>query len=346
MTQNKRPRSASVRISLDISQKSPCTKEEKSIAIGRVPAAAHDQWKSLRNALIARTIPYFGQLENDTRDDVLGMTNEEHFEAGEYIVRQGDVGSRFYLILDGSVKILQSKQGGKEVELANLRPGHGFGEMALLTSEPRVASAKATSATSCIGLSKQSFNAAMKKEGKVASFLYKLLEERQGVRERRNLRERSASRNSTHNYLNRGNSCTNRGDGSPLVNGTKSNSTSDNDKENQLRGFGGLKDTIDDGKKCGEATSTPTTDKTAFTTKGQEAMYKTPCTYAENAYYERSASGSIEGTPSSSFFSRQEVEPVTLTKSLTCTKSINGRKYLMISMSPRAVLVRGPMEKF
>ena len=200
--------------------------------------------------------------------------------------------------------------------------------MALLTSEPRVASAKATSATSCIGLSKQSFNAAMKKEGKVASFLYKLLEERQGVRERRNLRERSASRNSTHNYLNRGNSCTNRGDGSPLVNGTKSNSTSDNDKENQLRGFGGLKDTIDDGKKCGEATSTPTTDKTAFTTKGQEAMYKTPCTYAENAYYERSASGSIEGTPSSSFFSRQEVEPVTLTKSLTCTKSINGEKIL------------------
>ena len=54
-----------------------------------------------------------------------------------------------------------------------------------MTDERRVASAIATGTTTCLYLSKESFNQAIKTEGEVSSFLYKLLQERKGVREER-----------------------------------------------------------------------------------------------------------------------------------------------------------------
>jgi CRP-like cAMP-binding protein len=61
-------------------------------------------------------------------------------EAGQDVIRQGEIGDYYYLIREGSAQVTRSIQGGKPVLLARLEPGQGFGEDALISGEPRNAS--------------------------------------------------------------------------------------------------------------------------------------------------------------------------------------------------------------
>ena len=61
----------------------------------------------------------------------------EHHEAGATIVSQGDVGNTFYLISAGAVSVRVREAGNKEV--AKLGPGMFFGEIAVVTRQPRSA---------------------------------------------------------------------------------------------------------------------------------------------------------------------------------------------------------------
>jgi hypothetical protein len=63
-------------------------------------------------------------------------------DAGEPIIREGELGDRYYLIVDGTVEITQDGQ-----HLRALSAGASFGEIALLDKVPRTASA--TSVTRC-----------------------------------------------------------------------------------------------------------------------------------------------------------------------------------------------------
>jgi len=80
----------------------------------------------------------------------------ERFEAGETIFEQGDFGDRFYVIREGEVEVL--KDG---VPLAVLGRGESFGEMALLSSAPRMATVRAKKATELTAISRGSFKRLM-----------------------------------------------------------------------------------------------------------------------------------------------------------------------------------------
>jgi CRP-like cAMP-binding protein len=56
------------------------------------------------------------------------------------VIRQGDPGDYYYLIREGRAQVSRSVAPGKEVALATLEPGQGFGEEALISGEPRNAS--------------------------------------------------------------------------------------------------------------------------------------------------------------------------------------------------------------
>lgn len=68
-----------------------------------------------------------------------GLVRPFKFAAGEEIVREGDEGSRFYLINDGTADVTVR---GKVV--AQLGPGDHFGEIAVLDRQPRAATVTAT----------------------------------------------------------------------------------------------------------------------------------------------------------------------------------------------------------
>ena len=67
---------------------------------------------------------------------------EESFEAGALIFKQGAVGDFFYIIRSGKVDITKNAGGGKEDHIATLGSGESFGEKALLKEDTRSANAR------------------------------------------------------------------------------------------------------------------------------------------------------------------------------------------------------------
>src|SRR3954465_16057228 len=61
---------------------------------------------------------------------------------GEYVFREGDLGTEMYIINEGKVEIL-NEVGGEEQLLAVLEKGDFFGEMSVLEDLPRAATARA-----------------------------------------------------------------------------------------------------------------------------------------------------------------------------------------------------------
>lgn len=75
------------------------------------------------------------------------------FEDGETIVRQGEPGDDFYIIVDGTALVKQNRGEGEEpVEVGRLGPGDYFGEIALLLNRPRAATVVANGPLKCVKL--------------------------------------------------------------------------------------------------------------------------------------------------------------------------------------------------
>ena len=57
---------------------------------------------------------------------------EEYFQSGSTVIKEGDVGSRFYIIKSGTVSIRKD-----DAQLAELSAGESFGEISLLGNKAR-----------------------------------------------------------------------------------------------------------------------------------------------------------------------------------------------------------------
>ncbi|MDX2224237.1 MAG: SulP family inorganic anion transporter [Rhodospirillaceae bacterium] len=66
------------------------------------------------------------------------------FKAGEVLFREGEVGTKLFLLARGTLTIRLLRPDGGSVRLSTLIPGVMFGEMALLEGQPRSADAVAT----------------------------------------------------------------------------------------------------------------------------------------------------------------------------------------------------------
>lgn len=89
------------------------------------------------------------------------------FADGEYIFREGDLGTEMYIIAEGKVEIL-NKMNGKEVVIAVLEKGDFFGEMSILEDMPRAASARALSATKLVQINGSTFDQMLRDNPEVA----------------------------------------------------------------------------------------------------------------------------------------------------------------------------------
>lgn len=88
----------------------------------------------------------FSSCTEKELQSVMVTAKERSFDAGEVIIREGDPGLGFYLLLEGTAEV---RKGGKAV--AELGPGDYFGEMALLLEDtPRTADVVATSKAKCL----------------------------------------------------------------------------------------------------------------------------------------------------------------------------------------------------
>ena len=73
---------------------------------------------------------------------------------GEVIVKQGDPGDSMFIISTGEVRATVDKQG-QDIPVATLKDGDFFGEMAVLSGEPRTATVTAVKNTELLELNRE-----------------------------------------------------------------------------------------------------------------------------------------------------------------------------------------------
>lgn len=107
---------------------------------------------------ILLNIPVFCLLTEFELFTIADTLQEEIFKDGAVICQQGDRGEKFYLIHQGTAVCAKSLEDGTSVEVARLSNGAYFGEIALLTKQPRQATVTAAGCLKCFSLNRRTFN--------------------------------------------------------------------------------------------------------------------------------------------------------------------------------------------
>jgi len=94
----------------------------------------------------------FGEVEPRELEEVAKVAVPRHWDRGEVIFREGDVGDTCYLIRSGAILLTREHQDGRMVALAELRGGSLFGELAMFRGERRSATAEVIEPASALAL--------------------------------------------------------------------------------------------------------------------------------------------------------------------------------------------------
>jgi hypothetical protein len=127
----------------------------------------------VRELSILRAIPMFAPLAPPVIERLAASLTHARATPGTVLIRQGDVGDRFYIIDSGTARV---DIDGRFVR--NLGPGDGFGEIALLRGVPRTASVRAESAVALFALERGLFLAAITGDAVSANLAHGLVESR------------------------------------------------------------------------------------------------------------------------------------------------------------------------
>jgi putative ABC transport system ATP-binding protein len=123
----------------------------------------------LREALTVceflRTVQLFKNLTPAEIANVADQMHKRKYARGDVVIRQGDLGEEFFVIARGKASVTGAKPGEAEHQIATLGPGDVFGEMALLTDEPRNATVSAIDDLETYYLEKKDFNNALERCG-------------------------------------------------------------------------------------------------------------------------------------------------------------------------------------
>jgi len=100
--------------------------------------------EKMERLLILRRVPLFAQMTLEQLDAINRLVKEVQYLAGETIIREGDVGSELFLLVEGEVQIFKNWGTPQQILLATCRGIDYFGEMAILDDEPRSATVAVT----------------------------------------------------------------------------------------------------------------------------------------------------------------------------------------------------------
>jgi MFS family permease len=101
---------------------------------------------------LLRAIPFFAPLPAPALERVMADVTRSEAEPGTLVIREGDRGDRFYVIVGGEVEVTR---GGEHVQ--DVGPGGYVGEIALLRDVPRTASVVAKSHVDLLTLEREPF---------------------------------------------------------------------------------------------------------------------------------------------------------------------------------------------
>lgn len=104
-----------------------------------------------------RKAPLFSICTDEELSELMKAVELKSVNAGEIIFSQGDPGDKFYVVFNGKIRIIK-EEGEKELNLGIRVKGDHFGEAALITDNPRIATARAVEDSILLSIDRDSFS--------------------------------------------------------------------------------------------------------------------------------------------------------------------------------------------
>ncbi|GLC68711.1 cGMP-dependent protein kinase [Pleodorina starrii] len=112
------------------------------------------QLRSVWRLEALKKVPLLTALDAATRSSLAAALRSVNFSSSEDVIRQGDIGDRFYIVERGELGVFKDRQGPIKTYAA----GAYFGELALLRNEPRAATVRANTDVSLLELDRGHFH--------------------------------------------------------------------------------------------------------------------------------------------------------------------------------------------
>ena len=136
-----------------------------AISLSRDAARDADEW-----APVLADVPLFQNLSRRHLKRVASLGRMRRYGPGTSIVRAGDAGSAFFVLLDGTARVVTSKGRARR-----LGSGDFFGEMALLDDAPRSADVVADGEVLTMTISRSAFGKLLRSEPALSHELLRTL---------------------------------------------------------------------------------------------------------------------------------------------------------------------------
>lgn len=117
----------------------------------------------------------FKHVAVEDLERIAPIFEKQYYPRGARICQEGEISSRFYILLSGQVQVLKKNEQGEEIELDILTPGAFFGDMPLLASEPRLTSIEVVIDAEVFETEKELFEDAIRQHTTVLYNLSRLL---------------------------------------------------------------------------------------------------------------------------------------------------------------------------
>ena len=108
-------------------------------------------------------VPLFAGLSKRQLSQVAAIADEVDLRPGRTLIREGERGREFFVLLDGSADVTRK---GKLI--ATRKPGDFFGEVALVCNVPRVATVTTTSKSRALVVTDRDFRSLVKRTPEIA----------------------------------------------------------------------------------------------------------------------------------------------------------------------------------
>ena len=109
-----------------------------------------------RRAELLAACPLFRGVGSEGIAALAGRATEVDFPPDHVIARQGEIGTGFFVVVEGSVRVVRDG-----AVIATLGPGEFFGELSVLDGRPRNAMVAAETAATCLAIASWDFEAVL-----------------------------------------------------------------------------------------------------------------------------------------------------------------------------------------
>jgi hypothetical protein len=141
-------------------------RSQKRVGDGRAEARA-----------ILRSEPLFDCMNDAHLENVLKHSQIQHYGRGERMIQEGDQSDSMFIMLRGTAAVSVARNG-TGIRVGVMRPGDCFGEIALLTGEPRSATVRAEGDCEVLEISKPVMAEVLRESPQCQTALSELLAKR------------------------------------------------------------------------------------------------------------------------------------------------------------------------